>query len=101
VSKSLFKFPDHLVKEWPEVFEDLYINTMPVAYLEFMQIEFKDGRVWEINIKKQLSNEDPEIIADKILEFLQEYQKEVVNLDFKVNVKKLKKDIKSSSKKLL
>ena len=100
MSKSLFKFPDHLVKEWPEVFEDLYINTMPVAYLEFMQVEFKDGRVWEINIKKQLSNEDPEIIADKILDFLQEYQKEVVNLDFKVNVKKLKFDIKKSSKKL-
>jgi hypothetical protein len=100
VSKSLFKFPDHLVKEWPEVFEDLYINTMPVAYLEFMQVEFKDGRVWEINIKKQLGNEDPEIIADKILDFLQEYQKEVVNLDFKVNVKKLKFDIKKSSKKL-
>ena len=73
---------------------------MPVAYLEFMQVEFKDGRVWEINIKKQLSNEDPEIIADKILDFLQEYQKEVVNLDFKVNVKKLKFDIKKSSKKL-
>lgn len=100
MSKSLFKFPDHLVKEWPEVFEDLYINTMPVAYLEFMQVEFKDGRVWEINIKKQLGNEDPEIIADKILDFLQEYQKEVVNLDFKVNVKKLKFDIKKSSKKL-
>jgi hypothetical protein len=65
-----------------------------------MQVEFKDGRVWEINIKKQLGNEDPEIIADKILDFLQEYQKEVVNLDFKVNVKKLKFDIKKSSKKL-
>jgi hypothetical protein len=101
VSKALFKFPDHLIKEWPEIFEDLYINTMPVAYLDFMQVEFRDGRVWEINIKKQLSNENPDIIANKIFEFLQEYQKEVVNLDFKVNIKKLKSDIKKSSKKLL
>lgn len=73
---------------------------MPVAYLEFMQVEFRDGRVWEIDIEKHLSTENPNNIADKIINFLQEYQKDVVNLDFKVNVKKLKLDIKKSSKKI-
>ena len=39
----LFKPPRHLVKEWPEVFEDLYMNTMPVAYLDSVRLDFTDG----------------------------------------------------------
>ena len=50
----LFRPPRHLVKEWPEVFEDLYMNTMPVAYLDLVHLEFKDGRIWEIDIKNEL-----------------------------------------------
>jgi hypothetical protein len=50
----LFKPPRHLVKEWPEVFEDLYMNTMPVAYLEMVHLEFVNGRVWQIDIKEQM-----------------------------------------------
>ena len=64
MSKPLFKPPRHLIKEWPEVFEDLYMNTMPVAYLERIHLEFSDGRVWEIDVKTELTKQRPESIAD-------------------------------------
>lgn len=96
----LFKPPRHLVKEWPEVFEDLYMNTMPVAYLDIIHLEFADGRVWEIDIKQELSKTDPESIADILLNTLQEYKEEIKKIDFKVDIEKLKKDIKDSSKNI-
>ena len=96
----LFRPPSHLVKEWPEVFEDLYMNTMPVAYLDVVHIEFKDGRIWEINVEDELEKSHPESIADVLLDTLQEYKDEITKIDFKVNVERLKKDIKDSSKNI-
>jgi hypothetical protein len=97
----LFRPPRHLVKEWPEVFEDLYMNTMPVAYLETVHLEFADGRVWQINIKDQLKEVDADSIADKLLETLTEYKDEIKKIDFKVDIERLKKDILDSTKSIL
>jgi len=101
MSKPLFRPPRHLVKEWPEVFEDLYMNTMPVAYLDFVHIEFEDGRIWEINIRQQLGEKTADDIADVLLNTMTEYKDEIIKLDFKVNIQKLKKDILDSTKTIL
>jgi hypothetical protein len=97
----LFRPPRHLVKEWPEVFEDLYMNTMPVAYLDTIHLEFADGRVWQIDIKDQLKEEKPDAIADRLLETLAEYKDEIKKIDFKVDIDRLKKDIGDSTKSIL
>ena len=97
----LFKPPRHLVKEWPEVFEDLYMNTMPVAYLERIHLEFADGRVWEIDIKSELTKQTPDSIADILIDTLQEYKDDIQKIDFKIDITKLKRDIKDSSKDIL
>jgi hypothetical protein len=97
----LFKPPKNLVKEWPEVFEDLYMNTMPVAYLESVYLEFANGRVWEIDVKDQLKTNNSDIIASKLLETMQEYKEEIAKIDFKVDIDRLKKDIVDSTNDLL
>jgi hypothetical protein len=96
----LFKPPRHLVKEWPEVFEDLYMNTMPVAYLDSVRLDFIDGRVWEIDVKNELTKQTSENIADILLNTLQEYKDEIKKIDFKVDVTRLKNDIASETNKL-
>lgn len=96
--KPLFRPPRHLVKEWPEVFEDLYMNTMPVAYLEMIHLEFADGRVWRIDIKEQLKEADADSIAHQLLETMQEYKDEIKKMDFKIDIARLKKDIGDSTK---
>jgi hypothetical protein len=100
VPNPLFKPPSQLVKEWPEVFEDLYMNTMPVAYLEYVHLDFADGRVWTIDIKSQLLTCDPDSIADKLLATIQEYKDEIKKIDFKIDIDRLKKDIGDSTKDL-
>jgi hypothetical protein len=96
----LFKPPRHLVKEWPEVFEDLYMNTMPVAYLDSVRLDFTDGRVWEIDVKNELTKQTADGIADVLISTLQEYKDEIKKIDFKVDVERLKKDIRDSSKNI-
>ena len=99
--RHYFKPPKHLVDEWPEVFKDLYMDTMPVAYVEKMIIEFTDGRIWEIDVKKQLENDDPDGVAKKLLNSLTEYKDTIKNLDIKIDVGLLKADIEKKTKKIL
>ena len=98
--KPLFKPPTHLVKIWPEVFEGLYMNTMPVAYLDTIRLEFQNGRIWEIDIKEQLTESHSEHVADKLLETFSEYQEEISKIDFKIDIEKLKQDIKKETKNI-
>lgn len=99
--KPLFKPPRRLVKEWPEVFEDLYMNTMPVAYLISLRLEFNNGRIWEINVQEQVRDTDPNEMAQKLLNIFQEYRNDISKIDFQMDIEKLKQDISNSSRELL
>jgi hypothetical protein len=77
------------------------MNTMPVAYLERIHLEFADGRVWEIDIKAELAKQTADSIADILIDTLQEYKDDIQKIDFKVDIVKLKQDIKDSSKDIL
>jgi hypothetical protein len=99
--KRLYKPPKNVVQEWPEVFEDIYMSAIPVLYMYSIEIEFNDGRIWEINIAEQLENSDPDTVADKLVDAFREFQDEIHNIVFKVDVEKLKSDIISSTKSFL
>lgn len=101
MSKRLFRPPDHLIKQWPEVFDGMYMNTMPLYYLNNVRLEFKDGRIWEIDIKTQLITLEADIVANKILDMFEEYSDEIENVNFDVDTEKLKKDIKNQTKGIL
>lgn len=76
------------------------MNTMPVAYLDNLRLEFTDGRVWEINVQDQLSDADADSIADRLLSIFQEYRDDIKKIDFKMDVEKLKIDIRKSTDSL-
>jgi hypothetical protein len=100
VPKRLFKPPKNLVEEWPEVFEDLYMNTMPVEYLHSIRLEFQNGRIWEIDVREHIHVVESQTIADKLIQMLHDYSEEIKKIDFQVDIERLKKDIKKSSKNL-
>ena len=83
------------------MFEDLYMDTMPVAYVDVMILEFNDGRIWEIDIKDQLKGSDSNTVAKKLLDTLSEYKDTIKKLDFKINIEQLKADIKKRTNKIL
>jgi|TARA_B110000259_G_scaffold160677_1_gene184317 hypothetical protein len=77
------------------------MNTMPVAYLDAMLLEFNDGRIWEINIKEHLVQDDPDSVAKKLLQTMNEYKDTIKKVDFKINIDLLKKEIQDRTNKLL
>lgn len=99
--KRLFRPPDHLVEQWPEVFEDMYMSTMPLMYLNYIRIVFDDGRIWEIDVKAQLTDAEPNMVADKILDIFDEYSTEIKDINFDVDTNQLKKDIIDKTKGML
>jgi hypothetical protein len=101
VPKKLFKPPLNIVKEWPEVFEDMYMNTMPVAYLHIVKLEFNNGRIWELRIPDLVKESDSDTVADKLVEMFQEYHDDIKNINFEIDIEKLKKDIAKETKKFL
>jgi hypothetical protein len=76
------------------------MNTMPVAYLDTIRLEFQNGRIWEKDIKEQLTESHSEHVADKLLETFSEYQEEISKIDFKIDIEKLKQDIKKETKNI-
>lgn len=70
---------------------------MPVHYLESIRLEFGNGRIWEINIKEQLANSHGDVIANRLVETFAEYKEEIKKIDFKIDVERLKADIKNQS----
>jgi hypothetical protein len=73
---------------------------MPVDYLKSIHLEFSTGMVWELDIQEQLKNSDVAVVTQRLQETIQEYKHEVKKFDFKLDLDRLKKDIKYSSKKI-
>jgi len=97
--KPLFKSPECLVTKWPEVFEDLYINSLPIDYVDLIKFEFTNGRQWIVNLKENLNN-DIKTLESMILESVKDFEDEISNLEFSIDIIKLKKDITDQSKNI-
>jgi hypothetical protein len=99
VPKKLFRPPDHLIDQWPEVFDDMLINSMPLVYLKTLKMTFTDGREWHISISELLENMDTEEVISHLLDLLEDL--DIKNIEFDIDIDQLKLDIKNQVNGLL
>tara|TARA_B100000085_G_scaffold106992_1_gene97543 strand:+ start:9757 stop:10059 length:303 start_codon:yes stop_codon:yes gene_type:complete len=86
-------------KYWQDIFNTVNFDYLPVEYLNSLLVKFKDGRNWEIDLR---SKEQERKSNDKILQdFFQQYNKEIVHIDFRVDLKKVKNDVSKRTKRFL
>lgn len=97
----MFKPPKSVISEWPEVFEEIYMSTMPIQYIHGVEITFDNGRIWEININEQLEFDNEEDIIQKLMLAFKDYQDEIQTINFQVDIGKLKSDVLKSTKNIL
>jgi hypothetical protein len=93
VPKKYFKPPKDVIKEWPEVFEEIYMSSMPIKYINGVELTFNDGRVWEIDLPEQLNLADEDAIIEKLSEGIRDFQEEISTINFQVDIDRLKQDI--------
>lgn len=86
-----------VIDSWPDIFNDIKIEVVPIEYLHSVKVHFKDGKIWEIDVKKSLAK--PELDIETALEdlFLQ-YEDVIQNVDFRLDTAKVKRDIKKRTK---
>jgi len=63
---------------------------VPVEYLHSIIVEFEDGVSWNIDLTEEAKEED---LEGAITDLVDEYRQEIVNIDFRLDIERVKKDI--------
>jgi len=93
--------PKEVIAHWPEVFEDVRLNVVPLGYLHTVLINFKDGKTWEIRITQKTKAGGWEAFEKNLSELCKTYESKIDNIDFKLDTHKVKRDIEKSTQKFL
>lgn len=93
--------PKDVIDLWPEIFGEVTLNVVPLVYVHTIEITFKNSKVWEIDFKKNLKAQSWDAFEKEIKEMIRQYEDEIVNINFKLDTDRLKKDITKHTKKFL
>lgn len=95
------KLSKDVIESWPEIFEDVSLNVVPLKYLCSVQVKFKDKKVWNIDIGKNLRDDNWQIIQSNIQEMILNYKEHIESVDFKLDTDQIKRDISRETTKFL
>lgn len=93
--------PKDVVDQWPEVFADINVQAIPLAYLHSLRIIFKNGKIWDVNVAAQAKRLSIDDLEEHLREMLQSYEDEIEHIDFRLDVERVKKDIVKSTTSFL
>lgn len=93
--------PKDVVDQWPEVFSEVDVKAVPLAYLHSMRIIFNDGKVWDINIATHAKKNGVEDLEGHLQELISTYEESIEHIDFRLDVDRVKKDIIKHTKSFL
>jgi len=91
------KLPPDVINHWPEVFDEIDIDVIPIEYLDSVRVQFEDGKVWDIDVKRSRNKPDLDI-ETAIEELFDQYADVIVNIDFRLDTQKVKKDIQNRTR---
>lgn len=89
------QLPPEVIDHWPEVFEDIDIQVIPLAYLHSVRVYFEDGKVWDVDIAKSKEKSSEDQLEETLEQLFEEYDDYIVNVDFRLDTDRLKKDIQA------
>ena len=82
--------PEEVVKVWPEIFNSVELNIVPLNYVQSMLVSFVNGRVWavEFGTSKQTATS----VEDTVSHFTKKYKDYLDSINFRLNAEKIKQD---------
>jgi hypothetical protein len=101
MTKTGRPLPKDVIAHWPEVFEDIRVNVVPLGYLHTVLVNFKDGKTWEIKITQQTKRNGWDAFEKNLAELVKSYEANIDNIDFKLDTDKVKKDIVRTTQRFL
>lgn len=92
------RLPQELIDFWPEVFKDIEIAAIPIEYLHSVIITFENGVTWNVDLTKEANEQNKEIA---LYDLVEEYNDSICNLDFRLDIEKIKKDVSKRTNSFL
>ena len=68
------KLPAAVIDTWPEIFNDLSVDVVPIEYLHSVNVKFSDGKIWEIDVKKSLQKSNVNLETAMSRTYSHEYE---------------------------
>ena len=93
--------PKEVIAHWPEVFEEVSLNVLPLLYLHSVVINFKDNKSWEIKLTTKIKKDGWNSFQQNLSELLTSYDEQIDDVDFKLDAVKVKKDVEKFTNKFL
>ena len=96
--------PPDVISHWPEVFEGLDVQVVPLEYLHPVRVFFVDGKIWDIDIAKTRNLKQkgsPESLENTLEDLFNQYEDVITNIDFRLDTQRLKQDITNRTKSFL
>jgi hypothetical protein len=84
------KLPEDVIRHWPEVFRGIEIDSIPLEYLEHIEVRFKNSKVWIIETK---ANATQSSFNKEIRELFNAYGDHIAGVNFAIDSKKIKNDV--------
>jgi hypothetical protein len=93
--------PKDVIDLWPEIFDHVKLNVVPLNYVHSIEITFKNKKIWEIDCKRNLKTQSWEEFEIEIKSVIGSYEDDIQSIDFKLDTDRIKKDISRSTKRFL
>jgi len=95
------QLPPEVIEHWPEVFEGLDVQVVPIEYLHSVRVFFEDGKIWDIDIQKSKRDTGIDQLENTLEELFTQYDNVISNVDFRLDTQRLKQDITNRTKLFL
>jgi hypothetical protein len=99
--KQTKPLPKDVIEVWPEVFEEVTLQSLPLLYLHSVVINFKDNKSWEIKLTTKIKKDGWSSFQQSLSELLTSYEEQIDDVDFKLDAVKVKKDVEKLTNKFL
>ena len=87
------KLPQDVIDHWPEILKDVDVEVIPLHYLDSVRVTFEDGKIWEIDTAKALSEGADDDLESALEGIFDEYEEQITHIDFRLDVERVKSDI--------
>ncbi len=99
--KKITELPEDVIAHWPEVFQDVRVEAVPIEYLHSVRVSFKGGKVWDIDVEKSRQKHSSLDLESVLEQMFKEYDEHIINVDFRLDTDRIKRDIQTRTKSFL
>jgi hypothetical protein len=78
-------------EDWNKILEEIDLQFLPIEYLKTIIITFEDKTIWEIDLQHKRKTQSEEKIGQTLDELFDEYEGNISDLDYQLDVEKIKK----------